>query len=165
MHAHQNTFLPSELRLTNLSQRTKSLGGTLRWIGERPIQSKGLGLIVLLKELGHGAVLPRTIIDLAMSVHDSKMGMRQKLKLWRKNPIKAIKRCLVYRSVHRRNRRSEPDEDCILSDNNGLGTNLCRNGGAARKLAGLGWPKIGSKPKRPKRFILAKHQRSGQPLE
>jgi hypothetical protein len=36
----------------NLSQRTQSLGGTLLWIGERPIQSGGLGLILLLTELG-----------------------------------------------------------------------------------------------------------------
>ena len=44
--------IPGESRHSSLSQRAQSLGGTLLRIGETPIQSRGLGLILPLKELG-----------------------------------------------------------------------------------------------------------------
>jgi hypothetical protein len=40
----------SEARFSDLSQSAQRLGGTLLWIGEEPIQSRGLGLILLLEE-------------------------------------------------------------------------------------------------------------------
>ena len=54
LSANQDFFVTilGELRLSNLSQRPQSLGGTSLWIGERPIQSRSLGPILPPKELG-----------------------------------------------------------------------------------------------------------------